>query len=190
MSASIPTLEPREITQARTVKWTRDLSDYPPADGWQLSYSIVYGTTTKALAWGTHVTQSGSGYAITLPASLITDLTAGVNARLNGVVSFSGEVFEVYDGALRIKVVGELSQNRQMLVAIQAALLGNASSVENELELSGGGVNQRISNCSKDELTRWEQVYLNRVAAEEARENVAAGRGSGSVIRRRYTLPS
>lgn len=186
---TIPTTEPREITQARTVKWTRSLADYPAGDGWQLSYSIVYGTTTVALAWGTHVTASGDDFAITLPATLITGLTAGVNARLNGVVSLAGEVFDVYDGALRIKVVGELSFARAAVAAMEAIAPTFLGREEQEIEISGGGVNQRLSFRSLAEFNTALRDFRQQVANEVAAERAANGLGTGRMIRTRYTSP-
>lgn len=190
MSATIPTFEPGEITQARTVKWTKSLSDYPAGDGSALAYNIINGSTTYALEWGTHVTADGDGFAITLPATLITGLTAGVNARLNGFVTLDGEVFDIYDGALRIKVAGELSFARTALAAVEAMLAGNASREERELEVTGGGVSQRIGMCDKRELMALHVYYRTLVENETAGEASAQGRGTGRIIRTRYRQPS
>lgn len=189
MSAPIPSVEPVEFFQARTVKWTKSLPDYPATAGWQLAYTIIYGATTKALAWGTHVTASGADFTITVPATLITGLTAGVQARLNGFVTLSGEVFDVYEGALRVKVAGELSHARTALTAIEAMLAGNASREERELEVSGGGVSQRIGLCDKRELLALRTYYRNEVENELAGERAARGEGTGRMIRSRYTAP-
>lgn len=189
MSAPIPEIEPREITQARTVKWSRSLPDYLPADGWQLAYTIKHGTTTYTLAWGTHVTASGAVFNVTLPATLITALTAGVNARLNGTVTLSGEVFEIYDGALRIKVVGELSHARTALAAVEAMMAGNASREEKEYSVSGGGINKSVGLCDKSELIKLREYYRREVQNEEAAERAAQGLGSRRIIRNRYMQP-
>lgn len=189
VSAPIPATEPRELFQARTVKWTRALPDYLPADGWQLSYEIKYGATTQALVWATEVVQSGADFLVTIPATKITGLTAGQNARLNGKVTLSGEVYDVYDAALRINVVGELSHARQALSAVEATMLGNASREEMDYEVTAGGINKRLAFASKKELAWLHQYYKNLVAEEEAKELASSGQGSGRLIRTRYTCP-
>lgn len=185
MSIPILSSEPREIFQGRTVKWTKSLSDFP-AGTWQLNYSILYGAVTASLAWGTNIVASGSDFLVTLPATLITGLTAGVQGRLNGSVTSGGEVATVYDGALSIKVAGELSHARQTLTAIEAMMAGNASSAERDIEVSAGGISQRLGMCDKRELMALHSYYRALVSDEEAAENVAAGKGSGRLIRNRH----
>lgn len=186
MSAPIPETEPRELFQARTVKWSRNLTDYPTADGWQLSYDIIYGATTVALVWNTEVVASGGDFQITIPATKITGLTIGQNARLHGKVTLGAEVFDVYDAALKIKVVGELSFARQALTAVEAMLLGNASREEQNLQIVAGGISKSLGFCTKKELAWLRNYYSDMVAAEDA----LTGAGSGRRILSRYVTPS
>ena len=191
MSAPIPDYEPREIFQAVTVKWSRDLGDYPASAGWQLAYSIIYGATTKTLAWATEVTATGDTFNVTIPSNKITALTANQNARILGTVTKSGETFAIYDAALVIKVAGVLSEARQGLVAIEAALLSSASRQENNVQVSfPNGVAKSLGLCSKNELQSLWRFYKARVDAENQAELAAQGRGTGRMSRTRFTTPT
>lgn len=191
MSAPILDYEPREIFQAVTVKWSRDFGDYPASAGWQLAYSILYGSTTKTLAWATEVTATGDTFYVTIPSTKITALTAKQNARIIGTVTKSGETFVIYDAALVIKVAGVLSEARQGLVAIEAALLSSASRQENQIQISfPGGTAKSLGLCSKAELQSLWRFYKSRVEAEDQAELAAQGRGTGRIIRGRFTTPS
>lgn len=191
MSAEILDYEPRELFQATTVKWSRDLSDYPASAGWQLAYSIKYGATTHALAWATEVTATGDTFYVTIPATKITALTANQNARLLGTVTKAGEVFAIYEATLKVKVAGVLSEARQGLAAIEAALLSSASRQENQIQVSfPGGTAKSLGLCSKVELQSLWRFYKSRVDAEDQAELAAQGRGTGRMSRVRFTTPT
>lgn len=191
MSAPIPDYEPREIFQAVTVKWSRDFGDYPASAGWQLAYSIIYGATTKTLAWATEVTATVDTFYVTIPSNKITALTANQNARILGTVTKSGETFVIYDAALVIKVAGVLSEARQGLAAIEAALLSSASRQENQVSVNfPNGVAKQLGLCSKNELQSLWRFYKSRVDAETQAELAAQGRGTGRMSRVRFTTPT
>lgn len=189
MSLPILTAEPREIVQARTSKWTKSLADFP-AGTWQLNYSIVYGAVTKTLVWGTDVVASGTDFLVTLPATLITGLTAGVSARLNGAVTSGAEVADVYNGPLELKVVGELSKARQELAALEAIAPTLFGREEQEIRVGGGGTNQELVFRSLTEFRSALREARQTVRAEDVAERVASGLGTGRTIRNRYRQPT
>jgi hypothetical protein len=89
LAASIPTTEPTQIVAGDTVKWTRELPDYPSSDGWSLRYAIRGAASVDVTA-----TSDGTGYAVAIPSSATATLGAGLY-QLTGWVEKDGEVYTV-----------------------------------------------------------------------------------------------
>lgn len=182
--------EPAELFAGVSAAWTKSLADFP-ATTWQLSYTLTPPSgSVIAVAWSTHVTASGSDFAISIPGSLTTGVTAGGSGRLTGKVTSGSDTAIVYDATLNWKVIGERSLAQRMLTLIDAMLLGNASREEQTVQVSfPGGTSKMLGLCSKEELLRtrnyWAEMRNNEVEGERADQ----GLGSRRIIRRRYLPP-
>lgn len=94
MAPVIPTGEPTTITAGSTVKWAVVSGTYPASEGWALSYAVNGAST---LLWSAgYVTDDGTTYTVTLPASATATLVAGVHELTRiwtGSGSYAGEVY-------------------------------------------------------------------------------------------------
>ena len=182
--------EPEKLFAAVSAAWTKSLTDFP-ATLWKLAYSIKPPTgSALAVAWGTHVTASGSDFAITIPGSLLT-WTAGGAGRLTGTItqlSDTSVTSIIYDATLTCAVSGEISYAQNLLTAVKAMLLGNASREEMSMQVSfPGGTSKALSLCSKTELFDAFNRAQAMVNAELAAERSALGLPSRRLIRNRYS---
>lgn len=73
MSITVPRFEPSEIIIGETLIWERTLLNYPPSDGWVLSYAF------RGPGTGFNVTATNDGdvYEITVPAASTQAMSAG-----------------------------------------------------------------------------------------------------------------
>lgn len=140
MAKQVPTREPESLTIGSSWAWDVTYPDFPADESWQLSYDLR-GPDDFDLAWGTHVTAGdGAEFEVRVTAA---QSAAGVATpgpyRLVGRVNKSGDTWDgevVYNAHLLVLAdpstsVGAKSYNRQMLEAIEEALLaGVASSAE------------------------------------------------------------
>ena len=182
--------EPEKLFAAVSAAWTKSLADFP-ATLWKLTYSIKPPSGSAiAVAWSTHVTASASSFAITIPGSLLT-WSAGGSGRLTGTITELADANVtkiIYDATLNCAVIGALTQAQQMLAAIDAMLLGNASREEQSVQVSfPGGTAKSLQFCSKQELLEFRGYWVGVRNAEIASERAAAGLPSRRFIRNRYS---
>lgn len=71
MSATIPSTEPKRFVAGDLVRWTIELPDYLPADGWTLHYTFIKDATAPITIDGT---DNGDGTHL-LTISLVTSAT-------------------------------------------------------------------------------------------------------------------
>lgn len=191
---SISTVAPARIRRGVTAKWTLLRSDYPPADGWILTYQFH-----TALAFHTVVaTDNGDGsFLITIPASgagVSTDDFAVGHFTYGATVALGGEVYEVDSGQLEVlPAFGAAAEGRsiakQMVDAIEAKLLSMATSgvfVAGVVSVSTPGGSRSTSFQSPAELnmalSHWRAIYEN----ELVEERLGKGLGTGRKIRTRF----
>lgn len=150
MAKTIPTREPRQLVIGSSWAWDPSYLDFPADDSWQLSYDIR-GPDDFDLVWGTHVSAGdGSEFEVRVTAA---ESAAGITTpgtyRLVGRVNKSGDTWDgeiVYSEHLLVladpsTAVGVKSFNRQMLEAIDTALLAGAS---NSAEAQRIEINGRV----------------------------------------------
>jgi hypothetical protein len=122
LTPPVPSSEPNSIFAGDTVRFSKTISDYPATDGWALTYSFRGPSLLADVA----ATPSGSGYLVTIAASLTQVLSAGTY-QWAARVTKAGETYTVARGVLAVvQVEGLISvtHNEKMLAAINAALEG------------------------------------------------------------------
>jgi hypothetical protein len=107
MPATIPVKEPSEFRAGDTVQWVKSLSDYSAEDGWVLSYYLVGAARLTIVA-----TESGSDFAIEIPATQTATLQAG-DYFLEGKVSNGTQTFTVCP-ARRVVVLPNFASDAQV----------------------------------------------------------------------------
>lgn len=170
--AEIPTIEPASIAAGDTLRFDRELRDYPASAGWQLSYTLINATgkiTFSAAA-------VGDTHAVTVAASITAQWAAGDYAW-RARVSKAGEVYTVGEGRMAVRAAWAGSSHdarshaRRTLDAIEAMLEGRASNAAMEYEIAG----RRLRYIPVPELLQLRGHYRAEVAREEAAAGVAAG---------------
>jgi hypothetical protein len=161
MAAPILTVEPQWIYAGDTLLLTKSLADYPANDGWTLSYFFV--------------SDDGSGKSFTIPStsngtafSISFNTTSVEVGKYQGraKVVKSGQTFTVWAGTIEVlpslESAGDnRTQARKTLDAIEAVILGRASSTIMESIVEGTRLN-RISHVDLLKLRdRYKQIVLN-----------------------------
>lgn len=187
MAATIPSTEPLSLVAGDTFRFTKELSDYPPADGWVLTFSAVSNVGNSV---STNATTSGTAFLVTIPAAN----TAGMNAgewAWNETVSLAGERYTVGSGTLTVTpnlttITGTSDQRthaRTMLDYIEAALEGRV--IDGIESHSIGGV--PINLIPLERLLVLRDRYAAEVAREEQAEALRRGLGGSRNIKVRFT---
>jgi hypothetical protein len=187
MSAEIPTTEPTSLRAGDRAQWTKTLSDYPPADGWDLKYRLL--NESVALDAIT-ATEDGTTYSIDLPTTYTADLAAGIY-QLTGWVEKSGDRKTIYLADVEIlanlaaatSAVDSRSHVKKVLDALEAMIEGRATNAEESIVVPGFG-NKQIQYLNPLELRKARNLY-RREYEEELR---ATARKNGRKIGGRKTL--
>jgi len=167
-STDIPEVEPTEITQGLTCKWTRtDLTDHYPATTWTLTYYFVGPTQFNKAA-----TADGSYFDVTLSATETTALLPG-RYTLYGRVSASGELYEIYKADLVViedPTQIEAGEDQRSWARIcrdnlRAAIQGSSDSFI--VNYSIGGAGRTIGKMSAEERIKWLDYFEAKVLREE-----------------------
>jgi hypothetical protein len=163
LSEEIPTCEPTEIVAGDTVRWTKDLASYPPADGWVLHYRILCAAFNKEIS---DIGASGV-FDVTFAPTDTAAAVADTQARLIGwVVNGSSETHTIFDGWVQVlanlrtaTATSARSHAEKMLAAIEAVLEGRATT-DIEAYTIGG---RSVTKMKADELTKWRGLYAGIV---------------------------
>lgn len=176
------TIEPTAFTAGEALEWTKCLPDYP-ATLWTLKYYF----RGRGPGFNVTATADGDDYAISVPATDTEDMTP------NERYSWQAWVIEIADttnkkvineGRVSVKEgfntddpgeVDTRSLAKRAYDAIDAALLGKASSTHLEYEISTPAGSKRVKQCTQSELLSSLKFYANRVRHERLRERIRKG---------------
>lgn len=96
-----PQGEPREIRAGDTVKWARAVDNYPPSQGFTLSYTFLSRTVTYQVNGGM-VTVDGENYAVTIPAATTAAWTPGTYRWQGYIADGVGNRYTVAEGVVNV----------------------------------------------------------------------------------------
>ena len=170
MAYTIPTVEPVQGQAGASWYWDATYADFPANESWELNY-YLRGPVDLDFVWGTEVTAGdGAEFEVRVPATKTDDLATAGAYRLIGRVSKSGEVHTVYDAHFLVladpsTAVGAKSTNRQILEALDAAIIAGATSSAGVEEISING--RRIRYRNTEDAIRMRAHYAMLVALEE-----------------------
>lgn len=138
MAPTIPKVVPSQIRAGDTVRFTRNYSDYPVADGWALRFSVA-----GEGKLGVDATTSGSDFLVTLTATQTKELGAG-SYRWALTATLSGARYTVEEGVLSVLAdvenasAGTLrTHDEQVLALLEAEILARAGSDHTEYTVDG-----------------------------------------------------
>lgn len=172
--------EPAEAVKGDTIAWRRDdlASDYPAADGWTLSYRIIWaaGVTVTAA-----MTADGQGWKISSATSSWTvgqaDWFLQASHGTYGKVTVDrGRLTVLADPAAAGAGYDPRSHARKVLESIEAVIESRAGKSDLETTLADG---RQIKRLSHKELLEMRDSYAAKVRAEERK---ASGKGPGRVL--------
>lgn len=184
--ANIPNVEPSAITAGDSVKWTKDLPDFLPADGWVVSYALVRDGVRLSIT----ATDNGDGlHLVDLSAATTGAWEAGTyHWQAYAANAGTSERRTVAAGMLRVdpnfaaSAVDARSHVEKTLAALEATLEGRASS--DQLAYSIGG--RSISKMSPEQLLTWRDKYRAELAAERKAQAITQGMGGTGTVRVRF----
>lgn len=183
MTASVPTQEPTQINAGDTAKWSKDLPNYLPSDGWLLSYTLV--NAAQRIAFSSSA--SGANHLVNVAAASTAAYVAG-KYDYRGLVTKAAEVFTVSSGRITINpafgavALDARSQARKQLEAVEATLEGRATSATAEYEIAG----RKMKYIPIPELLQLRDRLRADVAREDSASRMAAGLGQPGRIYVRF----
>jgi hypothetical protein len=172
MAAPTPTTEPASLIAGDTAKWLKTLSDYLPADGWVLSYTLINAASKITFSAST----SGLDYLVNVAAATTEAWTAG-SYSWRSQVSKAGEVFTVGSGTIAVQAAFSAStlDNRSFariaLSNIEAYLVNPANLSAAQYKIA----DRELSRIPIGELLKTRDKLRMEVSQEVAASNLAAG---------------
>jgi hypothetical protein len=168
MARSIATSEPEKFLAGETVKWTKSLSEFTPAEGAVLKYSI-----RGAQKLDITCTTSGADFLATLTAAQTAALNTGTSALTcwwQSYVELSGERFKIADGQFTVDpdlsdinaAYDGRSHAKTMLDALESLSEGKASLDQKQLMIG----DRQITRLTPKELTDWTEHYRAKYESE------------------------
>lgn len=160
-----PTREPRQFIAGDTIQWTKQLADYPPADGWTLHYKLNGPST---LSEDVDVDVSGDMYEVTIPAAATAfpAFVAGAYRMIGYVDNVAGERHTIYRADIEIlpnvaavSYANLRTHDEKMLAAIQAALEGRSSADIEQYQIDGTA----ITKIPMERLLQLQGIYQYKV---------------------------
>ena len=182
MSVDIATVEPTSVTAGDTLRWLKELSDYPPSDGWVLTYALVIDGVKTAIT----ASDYGDGRHYVNVAAATTATWTADDYDWQSYVTRAATAERYTVGSGRLTVLSNFAtatagydartHARKMLDAIESVLEGRATATD--IDLVTAVVGDKSMTKKPELLMAWRDRYRAEVAAE----TLAAGLGSGGRI--------
>jgi hypothetical protein len=177
--------EPTKLVAGDAAKWTKNLPQYLPADGWVVTYAIVKAGVRYAVT----ASDNGDGTHLVSVTAATTALWEPGAYHWQAYATKASERYTVAAGALTVVAnfaagaADGRSHVARTLDALEAVLEGRASS--DQLAYSIGG--RSISKMTPEQLLTWRDKYRAELAAETKAAALAAGIGaSNGTVRVRF----
>ena len=180
MTTTIPTSEPASIIAGNTVKWTKSLPDYLPADGWVLTYALVISGNQKIIT----ATDNGDGtHLATIAAADSANYTADIY-HWQAYVTKGTDRYPAGTGRVEVKPKfatqtsghDARSHVKKVLEALEATILGKASEDQLSLTVNGRTLQQMLPG----DLIKWKNHYEILYKQELQKEASTNGNGIAS----------
>lgn len=169
----VPSVLPTELIAGDTWQWDRDYGDYPQPTWTSTAYFETAGKTFNVAS-----SANGTAQRFTIAAGTTSSYPPG-RYRIRVRVTDGSQSFIAESGWCEVQVdpaaAGTFDPRtpaRKMLDAIEAFLIGNASTAQASMSLNG----RQISRWSLAELTQWRDQLRAEVRAEEQGSRAGVGR--------------
>lgn len=172
---------PDKIQAGDSLQFTDSLTNYDAAT-WTLTYTLI----NENLRVSFSSTASGSDHYTNVAPATTAKWTKGTYKYL-ATVSDGSDRFTVGSGTVRILAdILEPSDQREhcekVLDAIEAVIEGKATLDQSSYSIAG----RSLSRYSPAELLAWRDKYKQEVKSLRQAEKVAAGLGSGRLVKVRF----
>lgn len=184
MTATIPINEPIEIISGTTLKFTKNLENYKPEDGWTLTYIFANLDSKK------EIIASDNSDSTHLVSSTLTGWTSCVY-KWQAFVSKASERYLVDSGSLN--VIADFAQHdridtrshvKKALDALEAMIEGKATKDQTSYTISTPeGSSRTLSRLSFNEVLDAHKYYKNLYENEQAKERRKNGLPSKHVTK-------
>lgn len=191
MAIPIPSVEPLAFAAGESVQWTRTFANFPPTDGWTLTYYFAGLDTFQVAA-----TTSGAGYAVLIHSWDTSGKPAGTYRWTAYVEQGTPETasfqrYPVADGELQLTIniatakPGDFQTHEERTLAIIVAALENRLTAQIEDYMIAG---KSVKNIPIVQLSRlrvdyawavWYQRHQGNVGADVAIAFLPPGGGLG-----------
>ena len=170
MAAEIPKTEPLQLVAGDTLKFTKSLPDYLPADSWVLSYALVKDSTRLTFAG----TDNADGtHLVTVAASVTQGWPVGAY-RWQAYVTKATERYRVGEGRLEVCANFALadagydarSHARIMLDSLEEAMRENKDSLVVTYSIAGGSGSRSRTFETRAEIQAAWKFWKAQVARE------------------------
>ncbi len=177
---------PASFIAGDTVKWLRDLPDYPPSDGWELTYSLVKDGARKEVT----ATNNGDGkFLLTISATDSADYTAGDYAWQEYVTK-DDERYSLGFGRATVKTNFDAAENgievrshvKKTLDALEAMLERKACRDQMSVSVNG----RSVGAMSPADLIKWRDLYRAEYKRDLNAEKLVNGMGVSNEILVRF----
>lgn len=176
--------EPTTITAGDTLSWVESLADYPASSGWALTYALILSGGPVAISSAA----SGDDHAVIVTAATSAAWPAGTYAW-QSYVTKGAERHTVGTGSLVVRPNfatatshDPRSQAKKILDAIEATILGKASS-DQQIMIVGG---IHLTKYPVADLLVLRDRYAAIVQQEQRAAKIAQGQASGGKILVRF----
>ena len=182
MTATIPSVEPEQFTAGDTVQWYRNVSDYPPDDGWALTYAFV---SNAGLFPATGADNGDGRYLVTLDAATTATILAATYGWTGAVTMGTdrhtigvGTTVVLPDLLATAAPMDTRTPARRILDSITATIEGTATTDQASYSIDGVS----ISRIPIPDLMSLRDRYAAIVARQEYAERLRKGLGSAQNI--------
>lgn len=189
MAADIPTDIPALFTAGDTLKFTKELADYLPADSWTLTYTLVNSAAQITFSGS----DNGDGTHLINVATTTTDDWAAGDYRWQATVSDGSDRYTVERGTITIRTnfaaeaAGFDGRGtwQAILDNLQSAYAALASGTVTSATVSFG--DKQVVYRSLDELIKAINHAKIQAAQEKRADRLAEGLQSGAKVLTRFT---
>jgi hypothetical protein len=167
VSTIVSRVEPSVIVIGETLEWEKAIVDYPPSDGWSLSYAF----RGAGAGFDVTATDDNDVFQITVTAAVTVTLTAGTYywqgmVTRTGIKHLVGEGQSLVKAGLAATATGTAADlrsfNKKTIDAIDAMMGGKATADVQEYTI---GIRQ-LKHISVTELISLREHYSKLYSAE------------------------
>jgi len=176
MSTDISKNEPFAFTAGDTVKWQKNLPDYPVSAGWVLSYAFVGSAGQFTVTGG----NDGNNHTITISSATSSTYAAG-DYQYQSYVSNGSERYQIGSGTIEIKAdftsasaSDTRSHVKKTLDSLEAVIEGRATQIDISYSIAGRSISKMSLAELIDARREYSRLYRQEIVSERRKRGLSA----------------